>query len=748
VVRDIVTDDPIVGVQVSVPGEDPVITDEGGGFRFTDISAGEMTVTATKDGYYEEVQEVLVQGRSGTDVTLLMIPELDHYGIAVVRSRYSGHDRHVYYLDDVSMNETFTAAIDWKEYTPDKIRWETSGGTYEDPCPGMKVERTFDMGTDFGPEGWMRVVGVSLEGEETVPYEANFKVISTPDGINAGRLYNKPFGNTLMYTAGSISLQSIKMVDAGKEGGEIPDDMPLVGGKAFKVVAFLDISADVGGDGNGHGTVKLPLPGGGSKKMKIAGISFQPSVSGSVLWKYYDALEGWVIGGGAEAGINVSVSEPPVPIYIIIPPCPIPVYFRGRIDMGFYRGLELMSWAAPGEPIWNGTLSLNPLLYGEFMVGAGAADILAVEGYGGIGAKVIVDREGGASSGVADFRLATGAGGQIALVWQEVSDDLEAIADMWAAIYDATVQQWSKPQRLTEDKRMEYAMAPAFDGAGDLVAAYDKSHVEYETRTVTIGEEEFEVEVPLPGQVDLYFLRHEISGDLAVEDGDISITPPNPIATEMAMITAEVGNYGDFGVTDLVVAFYDGDPGNEGILIAADTLADTLVGGDKAGASVIWEVPESTEPHDIYVVVDPNLVQEDRDRTNNTAVLNEVMKPDAYIESILVQEAGNLNCILTVRLANIGALAFDTLDVTLHRDRLDGPDLATLSVLSATDSIPPRAFQDLTWTWQLTPLEATQDITVYAVCDEAGKVDEYDETNNIRSVRIPARHPERALSAR
>jgi hypothetical protein len=202
--------------------------------------------------------------------------------------------------------------------------------------------------------------------------------------------------------------------------------------------------------------------------------------------------------------------------------------------------------------------------------------------------RLIVDLPDDASSGGADFRLATGPEGQIALVWQETN---EGRLDMWTACYDPIVTKWSKPLSLTDDYDMEYAMAPAFSETGDLIVGYDKARVVYETRTVEIGGKEIEVDVPVPEQVDLYVLRHQTSGDLTVSEDDVSIDPPNPVTGDCATVSATVHNLGDIPAIDLDVAFWDGDPEYDGSLIGTTTLADTLVGGDTTDAAVEWLVP-------------------------------------------------------------------------------------------------------------------------------------------------------------
>ncbi|MCK4658588.1 MAG: carboxypeptidase regulatory-like domain-containing protein [Phycisphaerae bacterium] len=356
--------------------------------------------------------------------------------------------------------------------------------------------------------------------------------------------------------------------------------------------------------------------------------------------------------------------------------------------------------------------------------------------------QTVVDLEADASIGAADFRLATGSTSQIALVWQEASENR---VDMWSAIYDPTVEVWSKPQCMTRDfttnGEMEHAMAPVYDASGDLVAVYDKVQTVYETRTVWVGGQEVQLDnVPVPGQSDLYLLRHTISGDLAVTSNGVTLDPPNPVAGQTATITATVQNLGDVPAVDLDVAFYDGDPGAGGILIDITSNAEPLVGGDEREVSVDWLVSTTGVSHDLYVVVDPDQDQEDRDRTNNTSVLPGVMKPDVLIDSILVQSAGPADRILTIRVLNGSGLAVSNVDVTIRRDAEDGSVLHTQTI---TDTIVPGAFYDLSWVWEDAAPFPGGLAEVFAIADEADTIDEFDEDNNVRSAFVTNRGPTR-----
>ncbi len=350
----------------------------------------------------------------------------------------------------------------------------------------------------------------------------------------------------------------------------------------------------------------------------------------------------------------------------------------------------------------------------------------------------IVASVNGVTPGKSYLRLARGMDGQLGLVWETASD---ALIDMWTALYDPVLQAWTKRMLLTSDDSEERSMSCAFDETGDLVVAYNKVETVYETEIIMVGDVEVEAEIADTGEASLYLLRHIISGDLAASDEDVTLDPPNPVAGETATITATVKNLGDVPAVDLDVAFYDGDPGGTGTLIDVTTYGGPLVGGDEVEVSVEWLVPGSVDSHDIYVVVDPDLVQEDRDRNNNTAILPGVMKPDVTIESILVQNAGPADRILTIRALNASGLAVSDVDVTLRRDAEDGELLQAFTI---TDTIVPGAFFDISWVWEDAAPFPGGSAEVFAIADEADAIDEFDEDNNVRSALVtnqPPAHP-------
>ncbi|MCX5753128.1 MAG: PKD domain-containing protein [Candidatus Krumholzibacteria bacterium] len=73
-------------------------------------------------------------------------------------------------------------------------------------------------------------------------------------------------------------------------------------------------------------------------------------------------------------------------------------------------------------------------------------------------------------------------------------------------------------------------------------------------------------------------------------------------------------------VASALVRFYDGNPNAGGVLIHETTLQN-LTGGSVEELSVPWVNPDG-QPHDIYVLVDPNLRVEEWDETNNVAIVS------------------------------------------------------------------------------------------------------------------------------
>ena len=172
----------------------------------------------------------------------------------------------------------------------------------------------------------------------------------------------------------------------------------------------------------------------------------------------------------------------------------------------------------------------------------------------------------------------------------------------------------------------------------------------------------------------------------------------------------------------------------EGIGITFQIFKDTILviapipGGQDAVVSVEWTVPDTTSPIDIYVVIDPDLEQEDRNLSNNS-VNFQVLAPDIVVREVTIQRAGFTH-IVTARIANEGVLPCINFEVEIRRDDPNEP-----VVLDGRHifEINPGTYNDVSFALTDLPfgvVEASIEV------DSTSGVDEFDEDNNIRDIRI------------
>jgi len=325
-----------------------------------------------------------------------------------------------------------------------------------------------------------------------------------------------------------------------------------------------------------------------------------------------------------------------------------------------------------------------------------------------------------------DFDLVMGGNGQIALVWNDVS---ETYNDIWVSYCHPVLQSWSKPRQLTQDDAAERFISGAFDADGNLFCVYDKNHTEYEDREEVVNGQTVVVQdVPKAGRSDLTYLRYELTADLQVTPANVQITPSNPAPGSSATISATVNNLGESAVSNVAVAFYDGDPQAGGVRIGqVQTIAGPIAGGDANSASVSWVVPQGTSPHRVFVVVDPNMTQDDRDWGNNAADIP-ALAANLTVSEITSQKAGQTH-ILTVRVSNVGVVPADNVTVVLKQNDPNGPTLASGQVAT----VAAGAYHDISFT--LSNLPYGQPV-VCAVLDGGNQIDELSEDDNTASLRV------------
>jgi hypothetical protein len=308
--------------------------------------------------------------------------------------------------------------------------------------------------------------------------------------------------------------------------------------------------------------------------------------------------------------------------------------------------------------------------------------------------------------------------------------------DVVVAFYDAALDTWSLPRQLTQDEHVETSLSLAWDGA-ELTLAYLKTQTERNEVDVEIeGELYHLVNVPQPARTDLCLLRHALGYDLAVAPGSLTLDPANPAPGTAATITATIENRGDLPVSDLQIAFYDGDPSEGGVMIGGvQVISGWLIAGDTRQITIPWVLPADPAPHQVFVVVDPGLLWDDRDRSNNEESVWSVL-PDLTIENVRSEIVSSTSVALIARVVNMGTIATGQFDLAWRAGAPDGQQIGTTR-LPAIEAgavyevafISDAGFGGLRGEY----------VQVFAVVDATNEVLEFDEANNtsVQSVRLP-----------
>lgn len=299
--------------------------------------------------------------------------------------------------------------------------------------------------------------------------------------------------------------------------------------------------------------------------------------------------------------------------------------------------------------------------------------------------------------------------------------------DIVASFYDAAWDKWSLPKQLTHDEHAESSLSLASNGT-ELVIAYLKTQTERNDLNVEIDGVVHHIEnVPQPARTDLYVLRHELGHDLAVTLGNNAIQPANPVPGSTATILATVENWGDLPVEDVQVAFYEGDPLDGGILIGeVQNSTGVLAAGERQEVSIAWVLSAAANHREIFVVVDPELTLNDRNRVNNTTSYTAVL-PDLVIEACWSTQLAPDRVVVNARIANTGSVPAGGAQLSWRRGSRDGSEIGTSNILplGAGETF------EVAFTWNTVgQLYRGQDIPVYAVIDPNNEIKEFVEDNN------------------
>ncbi|MBK9137542.1 MAG: hypothetical protein IPM17_02065 [Verrucomicrobia bacterium] len=336
------------------------------------------------------------------------------------------------------------------------------------------------------------------------------------------------------------------------------------------------------------------------------------------------------------------------------------------------------------------------------------------------GPDVQVVRAGSDTVAFADYALTVGPAGNLVLLWQEMSEDG---SDAHYRVYDPASDTWSRDERLFRDAPLERSFAPVWDDVGNLTVAYNKVEILHTNKTVTLenGQTLTITNVPQPGRVDLAVTKRRLVRDVALLAGDFTVEGANYLPGDPLTLRAVVRNAGDLALTNVTVAFYDGDPQAGGILLTNVPLSGWLEGASTNQLSATWVVPEPAAPHTLWAVARAG---EDWDPANNSQSLR-LGGTDLQV-SVLNREAETNGAVrVTAQVFNAGAPAAPASVLALRRAGETNAPLATANVLALE---PGRVAQVAL---ELPPGTQPEGEALYELrADETGVVADVDPSNN------------------
>ena len=225
------------------------------------------------------------------------------------------------------------------------------------------------------------------------------------------------------------------------------------------------------------------------------------------------------------------------------------------------------------------------------------------------------------TAGFADYAMTIGPGGNLALLWQEMS---QAGSDAHYRVLDPASITWSKDAQLFEDAPLERSFAPVWDDVGNLTVAYNKVQILHTNLTVTLegGGTVTITNVPQAGRVDLYVSKRQLIKDLALNTGDFTVSAENYLPGAPVTLSATLRNSGDLAVSNATMGFYDGNPIEGGLLITNIVIEGWFEGAATSTVSTVWIVPEPANSHRLFAVADPAGALTEFDEGNNQLSLS------------------------------------------------------------------------------------------------------------------------------
>jgi hypothetical protein len=287
------------------------------------------------------------------------------------------------------------------------------------------------------------------------------------------------------------------------------------------------------------------------------------------------------------------------------------------------------------------------------------------------------------SANLANYQLAESSNGRLAIVWAAPSS--ENPSDVWAMFYDPNYDVWGSPRQLTDVPQTEMDLASTFYGTNQLVALYDLD-------SIAIGN--INQNESVITNSDLYVLDYQLTNDLALITNSMSVSPPNPAPNSTVTLSVLAANLGDSAVSNVLVAFYQGNPTNGGTEIGQTNLAVLMAPGATNLASIPWTVPATTNSISVYAEIDPNHQYPDSNLSNNETS-NTFVESYVMIQSVTWGQITSNMLSVTATVVNQGTIASQPANVSFLLNSLTGTTLFSTNVAS----LLPGQSVDVNFVW-------------------------------------------------
>jgi len=301
-----------------------------------------------------------IDNRSGTGDTPI---------VTALSSQYSSRTEHAYFLEGVSLTQTFTATIDWNDKTPGQVKWYRNNTVIAtDSVGGNSAGRPFNAGTDFNIGDRLYVQAIAADGTKSVKVRANFEVVSPPPGLASWMLFfQHDKYKSIPFNIGFPELR--------KDAPPLTDTNKLAEIAQVDWKSIIEVTAEI--DLNGHAEIKagsdyLELP---TNDFKVAGLSMGGNLKVVLTFDYSSGQ--WTPGGGFDLGVFGKYTSPPTYVVFMVGPVPVPTYYRFAVDASVSANCRFTDGSA-GNPVFSGDIPVGAGLEG--MAGVGMGDVLAIEG--------------------------------------------------------------------------------------------------------------------------------------------------------------------------------------------------------------------------------------------------------------------------------------------------------------------------------------------------------------------------------